>query len=106
MSIKRVRKLLGARIRNLRKERGLTQEALAEKADLHGSYIGLIERAEKSPSLETLYKIAETFNISIPDLLIEENNVDTKKKQLFGIIRDKSCEEIETLYQISRVIFK
>ncbi|MBU0569021.1 helix-turn-helix domain-containing protein, partial [bacterium] len=46
----KLRKLFGDRLRTLRKARGLSQEALAEKADTHFTYIGVIERGEQSPT--------------------------------------------------------
>ena len=62
-------KNLGKRIRELRKARLLTQEELAELADLHPTYIGGIERGEKNLSIQSLLKIAEGLEIEIKDLL-------------------------------------
>lgn len=59
---------------NLRKERtkqGLTQAELAEKAELHNNYIGLIERAQCNISVITLGKLANALSIKITDLLEE-----------------------------------
>ena len=50
---------LGQRIRQLRKIKNMSQEALAEKADLHPTFIGKIERAEITPSIITLDKIVK-----------------------------------------------
>lgn len=63
-----VRVLVGERIRKLRKERGWSQEELGEKADLHHTYVGAVERGEKNASIDTLEKIATAFNIEILDL--------------------------------------
>ena len=62
-------KNLGKRIRELRKARLLTQEELAELADLHPTYIGGIERGEKNPSIQSLLKIAEGLEVDIKDLI-------------------------------------
>ena len=62
-------KNLGKRIRELRKARLLTQEELAELANLHPTYIGAIERGEKNLSIQTLLKIAEGLEVEINDLL-------------------------------------
>lgn len=58
----------GERVRDLRKERGLSQEQLAFKADLHRTYIGMIERAEKNITLINIEKIAIALNVDIKDL--------------------------------------
>ena len=47
--------MFGERVRKFRKEKGLSQEQLAFKADLHRTYIGMIERAEKYQQYKTQY---------------------------------------------------
>jgi transcriptional regulator with XRE-family HTH domain len=55
-------------VRDLRKERGLSQEQLAFKADLHRTYIGMIERAEKNITLINIEKIANALEVTIDQL--------------------------------------
>jgi transcriptional regulator with XRE-family HTH domain len=61
-------KLIGERIRDLRKQRGLSQEQLGELADFHYTYIGGVERAEKNISVLNLAKIATALNVGLYDL--------------------------------------
>ena len=49
----------GERVRQLRKEKRMSQEELADKANLHRTYIGMIERAEKNVTLINIEKIAK-----------------------------------------------
>lgn len=58
----------GERVREIRKEKGLSQEELAHKADLHRTYIGMIERAEKNITLVNIEKITNALEISIKDI--------------------------------------
>jgi len=44
---------------------------LAEKCDLHRTYVGGIERGERNPSLENIYKIASAFQITLSELFKE-----------------------------------
>lgn len=60
-------KKFGNRVRELRKERNISQEELADKADLHRTYIGMIERAEKNITLMNIEKIANALEVSIKD---------------------------------------
>lgn len=53
-----VLKLFGERVRNIRKAQGLSQEELAERADLHNTYVGGVERGERNLSLKSVEKIA------------------------------------------------
>jgi len=58
----------GEKVRELRKKRGLSQEELAFKADLHRTYIGMIERAEKNITLVNIERIANALEIPISEL--------------------------------------
>jgi len=58
----------GERVRFYRKQKGLSQEQLAFKADLHRTYIGMIERAEKNITLINIEKIAVALNVEISKL--------------------------------------
>lgn len=62
----------GEKVREIRKEKGLSQEELSFKADLHRTYIGMIERAEKNITLVNIEKIANALEVSINDLFNEK----------------------------------
>ena len=62
----------GEIVRDKRKEQGLSQEDLAFKADLHRTYIGMIERAEKNLTLANIEKIALALGVPIHALLFFE----------------------------------
>ena len=59
---------IGNRIRQLRVKKGLSQEKLAELSELNTSYIGQVERGEKNPSVDTVYRIASALQVDLPDL--------------------------------------
>lgn len=58
----------GNKVREWRKIKNLSQEELAEKADLHRTYIGMIERAEKNITLINIQKIANALEIDLKEL--------------------------------------
>jgi len=58
----------GKKIREVRAERGLSQEALADIANVHRTYIGMVERAEKNITLLNIQKLAKALKIDIRDL--------------------------------------
>lgn len=64
----------GDRVREIRKGKGLSQEELSFKADLHRTYIGMIERAEKNITLVNIEKIANALEVSINDLFDEKDD--------------------------------
>jgi len=67
-SSRNVYKILGENIRTARTKAGLSQEQLAEKADLSRNYIGNVERAEYKITVETLAQIAKALRLRVSDL--------------------------------------
>ena len=59
--------VLGAVLRAFREAMGVSQEKLAEKASLHRTYIGSVERGERNPSFNSLNRILKSLNISWSD---------------------------------------
>jgi len=68
MGKKKILVAFGDKIRELRKQKGISQEELSYKADLHRTYIGMIERAEKNLTLTNIEKIAKALNVEIKEL--------------------------------------
>ena len=69
----------GKRLKNKRQELGLTQEELAEKADLDATYVGSIERGERNVSLGNIIALAHALMISPNELIPGEHH--RKKEQ-------------------------
>jgi len=61
--------LFGENVRKQRRLLNFSQEELAHRADLHRTYIGMIERAEKNITLVNMQKIANALEVKIEDLL-------------------------------------
>ena len=66
---KHILKKFGEKMQKVRKEKGVTQEELAGRLSMHRTYIGLIERGERNPTIRTLYKIAKALKVKASDLL-------------------------------------
>jgi len=96
---------LGNAIRAHRKERGWTQEELGERASLHPSYIGQIERGTKKISLATLHKVSSALKVSMADLLLEKLPVvktSEWESRILGMLRDKPDDLQKRTYIIVR----
>lgn len=59
----------GKTLRKVRLEKGLTHEALAERASLHPTFISLLERGGRMPSLNTLFLLAKALDMVPSDLV-------------------------------------
>jgi transcriptional regulator with XRE-family HTH domain len=105
-----INKEVGSRIRYYRTSKKLSQEKLSEYSNLHPSYIGQIERGEKTPSIETLYKITQGLDISLSTLLrdidmcITEKGEDNYALKAYYLIRSKSKNNQKRLYNILQEI--
>jgi transcriptional regulator with XRE-family HTH domain len=80
--IQEVIKLLGDKIKQLRRNKNLTQKELADKLDIAQSTVGMIERNERGASNELLIKISHFFDVSLDYLLDDkiDNNLNTENK--------------------------
>jgi transcriptional regulator with XRE-family HTH domain len=64
-----LRPLFGARVRALRTARGLSQEQLAERADMHWTYVSGVERGVRNPGLNSIGRIARALGVAPDELL-------------------------------------
>lgn len=64
-----LREVMATNLRRLRSERGLSQEELADRADLNRNYVGMLEREENAATLDTLEKLADVLGVDPSDLL-------------------------------------
>lgn len=69
-------KAFGLVLKKHRKAKGLSQEALAEKADLHPTHVSLVERFERNPSLNVAHALARALGVPLSQLIAEAE--DTK----------------------------
>lgn len=64
-------KVVGEVLANLRKTKGLSQEIVSGLADIGRTHLSAIERGERKPTLETLYRISNALNMKMSDVVIE-----------------------------------
>lgn len=83
--MKDIKHFVGDRIRDLRKQKGLSQEDLGWKAGLHNTYVGAVERGEKNCSIETLEKIAKALEIEIRELFPQGSERTAREMKSFLI---------------------
>jgi len=69
---------LGRAVRGLRKEKGLTQEELAERADLHESYISVIEGGQRNPTWATVRRISHGLGVPLVELIERADELERK----------------------------
>ena len=100
--------LLGARIKEQRQRRMLTQQQLAEKVSLTPGFISRIESGKKKPSLEVLLSICEALNITLNDLLVgnqipQESDYNAEIAELLFNYNES---ERRLIFEITKAVYK
>lgn len=104
---------IGKNIRKFREAKKMRQEDLAEKAELTTNYIGMIERGEKIPALDTFIKILNALGVSadmvLSDVLdngytVKNSMLNEKLEKLVPEDRNKIYEVIDTMMKQSKQI--
>jgi len=110
-AVKHVRKFLGQRLRALRKQHGLSQERLGERAGLSGKFIGEVERGEKSISIDSLYHVAVALDIPLRELTdvraAKPAGVPSEDaERIFALVSNRRRpEEIRKAYKVLQAMF-
>lgn len=104
--------LVGRRLRQMRKEKGLTQAALAEKAEMIDTYLAGVERGERNIALETLEKIVKALDAEPMDAfrfgsLEPGKGIEEKRdviRLLAAFLEERSLEEIDLVRKMAKDI--
>lgn len=97
---------LGARIREERKVRGLTQEQLAEKIEITPRYLSRLEGGQQSPSIETLIKLTEIFDIELLELF-DFGHIGTSKElraRLTKFINELDDQKLQLAVKVLKAV--
>ena len=96
---------LGRRIKEARKANNITQETLADACSVSTSHIGHIERGSRTPSLDTLFKIAAVLHVSIDSLLFDSIATNQYSfHNIEAIIQGKSKEKVDTYFNVINIL--
>jgi transcriptional regulator with XRE-family HTH domain len=111
-----LRHIVGQRVRELRKQAGLTQEELADKADSDFRHIGRIERGESHIQLNTLAWIAQALGVSPAELLEPSPKLPSKRKipspkdeileELTNLLKGKSEDDVRLALEVVKTLLR
>jgi transcriptional regulator with XRE-family HTH domain len=108
---KHVRKFLGQRLRAFRKQGGLSQERLGDRAGLSGKFIGEVERGEKSISIDSLYRVSVALEIPLRELTDVRADKPSAvpsedAERIFALVSGRRRSgDIRKAYRVLRAIF-
>lgn len=96
-------KLLGKRVRSIRKAARITQEDAAERAQLNPKYLGEIERGEKRPSLDALLALAKALDTSPASFFHfdkEDRNERVLRRKIEVLLNRASPDQLQQVYRV------
>ncbi len=98
---------IGKIIQNLRNEKGLTQEQLAEKVELSTNYLSKVERGLCKLNVESFLKMAEVLDFTLEDFGINQknkSNINSEKEEILKLILSSSSKDIYIYTQFIKII--
>lgn len=84
---------IGNRIKEIRLAKSMSAKELAISLDVSPSFISAIEKGTKKVSIENLFKLCETMNISMSDFFKTETDLEPELKQWIGIGKDLTDDQ-------------
>ncbi len=107
--MKTTKGLLGSRIKELRKLRGLSQEKLSEKINIDPKHLSRIEVGRGFPSLDTLERIAKALNVELKDFFEfshEAKSSKELKEALNSLLKEADEEKLRLLIKLIRAVVR
>lgn len=101
------KEIIGKKIRQLRIEKGLSQEELSEKIDISPRHMCTIENGNSFPSMETFVKIASILDIDINDFFnLTKVKDDKLRYDIYNLVQISSVKELNLIKDIIESIHK
>lgn len=102
------KELLGGRIKELRKQRGLTQDQLSEIIGIDPKHVSRIEVGRSFPSLDTLEKIASALNVEFKDFFeyFHAKDVNTLRSEILQLVQTTPDDKLDIIFRVIRAIVR
>ena len=95
------KKIIGKKIRQLRLEKGFSQEQLSEKIDISPRHMCTIENGNSFPSIETFVNISKILDIDINSFFnLNIDNKDSLRKEIYDLVQTSSRSELQLIKDI------
>lgn len=92
------KEIIGQKIRQIRIERGFSQEKLSEKIDISPRHMRTIENGNSLPSLETFVKISQILDIDINDFFnLDSKNNDKLRTEIYELLQTSTIPELNLI---------
>jgi len=103
-----IKQLLGARIKEIRLKKGITQETLSEQVDINHKYLSSIERGKENPTLNTLIGLAQALDVNLDEFfeLVEVEDPDNRKDLIMELLEEANDEQLKLAFKVLSAIIR
>jgi len=103
-----IKELIGKRIQELRKTQRLSQEQVAEKADISPNYLSRIECGKENPTLDMLIKLADALEVEMWEMFDfgHEVNIKELREAMNKLLKDTDEEKLRLAVKILRAVVR
>lgn len=100
--------MIGARIKEIRTKKGITQEQLSERMEINPKYLSSIERGKENPTLNTLINLAESLEVDIGEIfsLVQVEDPSKRKSLILSLLDEADSEQLKLVFKILSVMIR
>ena len=100
------KQMIGARIKEIRNKKGLTQEQLSEKMEINPKYLSSIERGNENPTLNTLIKLSESLEVDLGKIFsfIHIEDPGERKSMITSLLDEADNEQLKLAFKVLSAI--
>ena len=101
-----IKQMIGARIKEIRAKKGITQERLSERMEINPKYLSSIERGKENPTLNTLIKLSESLEVDIGEIFsfVEAEDPHRRKSQILSLLDEADSEQLKLIFKVLSVV--
>ena len=103
-----LKQMIGARIKEIRSKRGITQDQLSERMEINPKYLSSIERGKENPTLNTLIKLSRSLEVGLDEVfgIVEIEDPDKRKSLIISLLDEANDEQLKLAFKILSVIIR
>ncbi len=100
------KQMIGARTKEIRTKKGITQERISERMEINPKYLSSIERGKENPTLNTLVKLSEFLEVDLGEIFsfIEAEDPAKRKSLIISLLDEADSEQLKMIFKVLSVV--
>lgn len=103
-----IKKMIGARIKEIRTKKGFTQDQLSEKMEINSKYLSSIERGKENPTLNTLIKLSKSLEVDLGEIFsfVQIEDPSQRKSLIISLLDKADSEQMKLAFRLLSVMIR